>query len=159
MVAALAAALLATGLALVIVRRALAPLTRTQQAAESVATSQDPSVRVPEGRPDEVGLLSRAINRMLGRLEDAQGRLRATLSEQRRFAADASHEMRTPLTALRGDIETMRAHDLPPGRAGGWRSRTWRPRWTAWTASSRGCWAWPASTATTARWSGWTSAR
>ena len=113
-VAALAAALLATVLALLIVRRALRPLTRTQQAAESVAASQDPSVRVPEGRPDEVGLLSRAINRMLGRLEDAQGRLRTTLSEQRRFAADASHEMRTPLTALRGDIETMRAHELPP---------------------------------------------
>ena len=112
-VAALAAALLATGLALLIVRRALRPLTSTQRAAEAVAASQDPSVRVPEGRADEVGALSRAINRMLERLEDAQGRLRSTLSEQRRFAADASHEMRTPLTALRGDIETMRAHDPP----------------------------------------------
>ncbi len=57
--------------------------------------------------------MARAMNRMLGRLEDAQGGLRTTLSEQRRFAADASHEMRTPLTALRGDIETMRVHELP----------------------------------------------
>jgi len=112
-VAALVAALLATGLALVIVRRALRPLTEASRAADSVADSQDPSLRVPEGRADEVGGLARAMNRMLGRLQDAQGRLRATLDEQQRFAADASHEMRTPLTALRGDIETLRGHDLP----------------------------------------------
>ena len=112
-IAALAAALLATGLALVIVRGALRPLTVARRAADSVADSQDPSVRVPEGRADEVGGLARAMNRMLGRLEDAQGRLRSTLDEQQRFAADASHEMRTPLTALRGEIETLRAHDLP----------------------------------------------
>jgi signal transduction histidine kinase len=112
-IAAVLAALLATGLALVIVRRALRPLTDAHRAADSVARSQDPSLRVPEGRADEVGGLARAMNRMLGRLEDAHGRLRTTLDEQRRFAADASHEMRTPLTALRGEIETLRAHELP----------------------------------------------
>jgi signal transduction histidine kinase len=113
-IAALAAAALATGLALIVVRGALRPLTQARRAAERVADSQDPSLRVPEGREDEVGGLARAMNRMLARLEDAQGRLRSTLSEQRRFAADASHEMRTPLTALRGDIETLRTHDPPP---------------------------------------------
>jgi two-component system, OmpR family, sensor histidine kinase MprB len=112
--AALVAALIATGLALLIARPALRPLVQARRAAERVADSQDPSLRVPEGRADEVGGLARAMNRMLFRLEAAQGRLRSTLSEQRRFAADASHEMRTPITALRGDIETLRRHDLPP---------------------------------------------
>jgi signal transduction histidine kinase len=114
-IAAAIAALLAIALAILIGRGALRPLVHARRAAEGVAASQDPSLRVPEGRADEVGALSRAINRMLGRLEDAQGRLRTTLDEQRRFAADASHEMRTPLTALRGDIETLRHHDLPAG--------------------------------------------
>jgi signal transduction histidine kinase len=117
-ISAILAALIATGLALVIVRAALRPLGQARRAADSVADSQDPSLRVPEGRDDEVGGLARAMNRMLARLEDAQGRLRDTLREQRRFAADASHEMRTPLTALRGDIDTLRAHDLPPAERG-----------------------------------------
>ena len=69
------AALIATSLVLLIVRGALRPLTQARRAAETVAESQDPSLRVPEGRDDEIGGLARSMNRMLARLEDAQGRL------------------------------------------------------------------------------------
>lgn len=47
---------------------------------------------------DELERLSHALNRMIGRLEDA-------LDHNRRFSADVSHELRTPLTILRGELE------------------------------------------------------
>ncbi len=111
--AALVAAIAAMTLALLMGRRALRPLTRFRMAAERVAASQDPSARVMVGRPDEVGRLARALNRMLARLEEAQSRLRTSLAAQRRFSADASHELRTPLTALRGDLDLLREYPLP----------------------------------------------
>jgi len=111
--AAVVAAIAALALALLVGRRALRPLTRFRIAAERVAASQDPSMRVTVGRPDEVGRLARALNRMLARLEEAQARLRSSLAAQRRFSADASHELRTPLTALRGDLDLLREYPLP----------------------------------------------
>jgi signal transduction histidine kinase len=55
--------------------------------------------RVPEPAvDDEVARLARTMNAMLGRLEDAQRR-------QHRFVADASHELRSPLTNIRAQLE------------------------------------------------------
>ena len=110
---ALLASLAAVGFALYITRRTLRPLVQVQSAAETVAASQDLSVRIPQGRPDEVGRLARSVNQMLERLEDAQSQLTATLDQQQRFAADASHELRTPLTALKGDIDLLARHNVP----------------------------------------------
>ncbi len=61
-----------------------------------------------DGPPDDVGLLVNSFNAMLSRLEDA-------FAQQRRFLADASHEMRTPLTIMQGHLEVMRVEgDLTP---------------------------------------------
>ncbi len=51
--------------------------------------------RITEGRPDELGRLARAFNRLLERAEHAA-------DQQQRFVADASHELKTPVTALQG---------------------------------------------------------
>lgn len=112
-VAGILATLLAVPAVLLIVNAALAPLGVAHRAAESIADSGDLSIRVPAGRPDEVGLLARTINTMLGRVQATQSLLTRNLDEQRRFAADASHELRTPLTALRGDIEFLSHRDPP----------------------------------------------
>src|SRR5262249_14985673 len=59
---------------------------------------------VPESsRQDEIGRLARTMNAMLARLEDATDR-------QRRFVADASHELRSPLTGIRAQLEVDLEH-------------------------------------------------
>lgn len=79
-------------------RRALAPLTRMADAASSV-TAETLAARLPDpATGDELSRLCGAFNGVLGRLEDAFDR-------QRRFTAEASHQMRTPLTAMLGQVE------------------------------------------------------
>ena len=60
--------------------------------------------RVPEPRTvDEIGRLARTMNAMLSRLQESADR-------QRRFVGDASHELRSPLTRMRTELEVDRAH-------------------------------------------------
>jgi signal transduction histidine kinase len=66
--------------------------------------------RVPEpGSGDEIGRLARTMNAMLGRLEAAS-------TQQRRFVSDASHELRSPVAAIRADLEVA----LAEGGAADW---------------------------------------
>ncbi len=75
--------------------RVLSPLRRITKAAELV-TSKDLSQRVPVPKTrDELSKLALTINLMLGRLQES-------FETQRRFTADASHELRTPVTAIAG---------------------------------------------------------
>lgn len=100
----LAAAGLAGGAALLLVRRALRPLERLSAGAVEIERTADVSRRLPEpGTGDEVGRLALTLNRMLAALERAR-------EGERRFLADASHELRSPVTALRGNVDFLRRH-------------------------------------------------
>jgi two-component system, OmpR family, sensor kinase len=54
---------------------------------------------------DEVGRLGRTLNDMLDRIGRAQAAQRAVLEQQRRFLADASHQLRTPLAIIKAEVE------------------------------------------------------
>lgn len=77
----------------------LAPVRRLTDTARSIS-ERDLSERIPVTGNDEVGELARTFNGMLDRLESAFGM-------QRRFLNDASHELRTPITVIRGHLELV----------------------------------------------------
>lgn len=104
--ACLAAMVLAALLSFVMLRRALAPLTRMTITTREIAAG-DFSSRVPTGGKDEVGQLARAFNRMAASLEKIE-KLRRTLM------IDVAHELRTPLTNIRGYLEALEDKVVPP---------------------------------------------
>lgn len=83
-------------------RRAMRPVERITSAAMDIYHTQDLDRRVDVRANDEVGRLGLAFNEMLDRL----GNL---FRSQQRFVADVSHEMRTPLTVIRGNADLLRA--------------------------------------------------
>jgi signal transduction histidine kinase len=98
------AALLAVVAAALLTRRGLRPLRRLADAAGEIERTPDPSRRLPEtGVTDEIGRLEGVLNRMLASLEQSR-------AVERRFLADASHELRTPVTALLGNVEFAARH-------------------------------------------------
>jgi heavy metal sensor kinase len=107
-------ALLAAGLWLLallgcrrLCRRALRPVTRMADAAAAMkAADRDQRLPVPASG-DELEALGRAFNGLLDRLQEAYER-------QRRFTGDASHQLRTPLAALLGQVEVCLRQPRPP---------------------------------------------
>jgi signal transduction histidine kinase len=95
--------LLVGGTTWVVSGRALRPVEAIRQEVEAIG-AEDLHRRVPEPTTaDEIGRLARTMNAMLRRLEHATDR-------QRRFVADASHELRNPLTGIRARLEVDLAH-------------------------------------------------
>jgi signal transduction histidine kinase len=80
-------------------RKALAPISALTDATEKMS-AKNLRERLPRtGNGDEVDRLSGVLNAMLGRLE-------ASFAQEREFTLHASHELKTPLTVMRGQIET-----------------------------------------------------
>ncbi|NOT24747.1 MAG: HAMP domain-containing protein [Acidobacteria bacterium] len=78
--------------------RALLPIRRITEQAASIATGQFATRLDPQPIDDEIGQMTRLLNQMLDRLHGA-------IEANRRFASDASHELRGPLTAMLGEID------------------------------------------------------
>lgn len=105
--ASVAILVLAVVVGWLLTHRALNPLARVTSTARHIATTGDYSRRLPVlprpsvGRADELYVLSSTFNDMTSRLEQL-------LDSQRRLLADTSHELRNPLTVIRGNLSVLR---------------------------------------------------
>lgn len=98
------AALLLVGVgAWIVSGRLLRPLRLLREAAENISHT-DLTARIPVTGRDDVTELTRTVNAMFDRLENA-------FATQQRFLDDAGHELRTPITIVRGHLEVMDAGD------------------------------------------------
>jgi signal transduction histidine kinase len=89
-----------------VTRRALRPVERIRHELAAIMGSSDLSRRVPEpAAQDAIGRLARTTNQTLAALE-------ASLEQQHRFVADASHELRNPIASLRTQLEVGAAHPM-----------------------------------------------
>jgi len=107
-------AIAATGIALalllglLVARAAAAPVNALRRAAEHVGSTGDLSRRIGVSGTDDLARLGHSFNDMLEALEDSQ-------RAQRQLVADASHELRTPVTTIRTNLEVFaRNPDLDP---------------------------------------------
>lgn len=92
------------GVTWLVTRRALRPVEGIRREMAAITASEDLSRRVPEpDANDEVARLAVTTNETLAALE-------ASVERQRRFVADASHELRSPIASLRTQLEVGAAH-------------------------------------------------
>lgn len=97
--------------ALVIFRPARRRLRSLEHAAQALGAGRT-DVRADERGGDEVSALAHTFNRMAGELETRAAALAASDRARRQLLADVSHELMTPLTAIRGYSETLAMPDL-----------------------------------------------
>ncbi|HEX2315987.1 MAG TPA: HAMP domain-containing sensor histidine kinase [Thermomonospora sp.] len=96
--------LVVTGVTWLVTRRALRPVEAIRAEMAEITASSDLSRRVPvPASRDEVADLAATTNETLAALE-------RSVERQRRFVADASHELRSPIASLRTQLEVAAAH-------------------------------------------------
>ncbi|MES2464616.1 MAG: ATP-binding protein [Armatimonadota bacterium] len=95
-------------------QRALLPVRAVARAAAEIQ-AEDLSARLEVKGADEFTELSKTFNAMLARLDGAFRRLERAYEQQRRFVADASHELKTPLTVIKANTSlALGGGELPP---------------------------------------------
>jgi two-component system sensor histidine kinase MprB len=103
----LAGVVLAAGAGALVSHTTLVSVRRVSDAAQRVTKTLDTSERVPEKGKDELARLAVSFNAMLAALQEA-------IDTQKRFVADASHELLTPVTSLQTNLEVLaKASKLP----------------------------------------------
>ena len=93
--------LVAAAIGWVITGRTLAPIRSMAETAERISPQSGERLPILDAT-DEIGRLGTRFNALLSRLDDA-------LAQQRRFLADAAHELRSPLARMRADVEATLA--------------------------------------------------
>lgn len=96
----------ASVLAWVVAGRVLSPLRLLTETAHAI-TESDLTRRIPVRGKDEIAELTITFNEMLDRLQAAFSSQQAAFSSQRDFINDAGHELRTPITIIRGHLELL----------------------------------------------------
>ena len=106
---AVAGTVLAAVIGWFLARRVVRPIILLRDTAETIATTQDLATPIPVTTTGEVGSLTKSFTTMVAALAGSR-------EQQQRLISDASHEMRTPLTSLRTNIELMEHFERLDGR-------------------------------------------
>jgi len=92
-------------------RQVIQPVSELTAAAEHITRTDDLGRRIEVRSDDEVGRMAQRFNAMLDALEGSRRALDQSVHSQRQLVADASHELRTPVTSLRTNIEVLLAEE------------------------------------------------